>query len=111
MFLNRLTVCGSAAADSVKTRFNNQSDCWQDTPRIPVPKAVGCNRWLARVLLSILSCLLEQSKRIKRNPFAVPITLFKGPGAGDRTTHPVAQMHWLPATWPPDSYHDRTCTG
>jgi len=65
-----ITACGSAAADSDKTRFNNQSDCGQDTPRIPAPKAVGCNRLLAHVQLSILSCLFEQSKRIKRNPFA-----------------------------------------
>jgi len=23
----------------------------------------------------------------------------------------AAADHWLPATWPPDSYHDQTCTG
>ena len=27
------------------------------------------------------------------------------------STHPVTQMHWMPATWPPGGYHDRTCTG
>src|SRR6266487_2082349 len=27
------------------------------------------------------------------------------------SAHPVAQMHWTPATWPSGSYHDRTCTG
>ena len=27
------------------------------------------------------------------------------------SAHPVTHMHRMPATWPPDSYHDRTCTG
>jgi hypothetical protein len=27
------------------------------------------------------------------------------------SAHPVTQMHWMPATWPPGSYHDRTSTG
>jgi len=27
------------------------------------------------------------------------------------SAHSVGQMHWLPATWPPDSYHDRTSSG
>ncbi len=27
------------------------------------------------------------------------------------SAHPVTQMHWTPATWPPGSYHDRTFTG
>jgi len=26
------------------------------------------------------------------------------------SAHPVTQMHWIPATWPPDSYHDRIST-
>jgi hypothetical protein len=26
------------------------------------------------------------------------------------SAHPVAQMHWTPATWPSARYHDRTCT-
>jgi hypothetical protein len=26
------------------------------------------------------------------------------------SAHPVAQMHWTPATWPSGSYHDWTCT-
>ena len=26
------------------------------------------------------------------------------------SAHPVTQMHWLPATWPPDRYQDWTFT-
>ena len=39
--------------------------------------------------------------------------LLRSPFSGGykASAHPVAQMHWLPATWPPDSYHDRTCIG
>jgi hypothetical protein len=40
------------------------------------------------VWLSILSCLFEQPERIQRNPFAGPVALFNGPGAGDRTAQP-----------------------
>lgn len=59
----RGTARGSAAADSGKTRSNNQNDGWQDAPRIPAPKAVGCNRLLGGVLLYVL--LKDQSVREK----------------------------------------------
>lgn len=38
-----LTACGSAAAVPGKTRFNNQSDGWYNTPRVPAPKADPLN--------------------------------------------------------------------
>jgi hypothetical protein len=37
--------------------------------------------------------------------FALP------PQEDNASAPPVTQKHWLPATWPPGSYHDRTPTG
>ena len=32
-------------------------------------------------------------------------------GSCNASAQPVTRLHRLPATWPPVSYHDRTCTG
>jgi hypothetical protein len=59
-----VTARGSAAADSGKTRSNNQSVGWQNTSRIPAPKVVGC--------IPVLGALLHRnaySLTGKRNSF------------------------------------------
>ena len=50
------------------------------------------NKITVLVLLSILPCLSEYPKRIKRNPFAGLIALLNRPGTGDGTTQPASLL-------------------
>jgi len=54
-----------SAADSGKTCWNNQIDGWQKAPRIPTPKAVGCNR--LRPCLTVYKLLLKEALGYRRS--------------------------------------------
>jgi hypothetical protein len=56
-----------------KTRSNNQNVRSQDAPRIPTPKAVGCNRWScavrhrgSKVTILACFCLSQPLSRLPR---------------------------------------------
>jgi len=76
-------VCGSATADSGKIRHANQNNQWQSAPRIPAPKAVGCNRLQPAFCFEKVALLVENYPSPRSSP--IPVKIIPIPLVADTT--------------------------